>query len=429
MEYIDLTHSWIGYLVLAIFVIWYIFIALEDRYNINKAKIALFVGTLLFILIWIYFKINWLDTYLISQYINHLVVEIAEIVFFLFVAMTFIEALIDRNVFEVIKYKLIQKWFTYKKLYWILGILAFFLSPIADNLTTALILSTVLVVVWKWNKDFLLPSAINIVVAANAWWVWSPFGDITTLMAWTYGKASFFQFFQLFPAAFVWWLVTAFLLYLFVPDWKPSLEKLKVNVSLKRGAWWVVIIGIFTLATAVSLEQFLHIPPMWWMMFGLSILKLYSYYLKISQKCKLNIFNEMRKVEYDTLMFFFGILSAVGALHFLWYLAYVTKLYEFIWSFWANIGVWVISAIIDNVPVMAAILKSDLSMSVDERLLLTLTIWIGGSLISFGSAAWIAVMGKVKGVYTFTSHLKYVWTIALGFIVSIIVWYIQFMVL
>ncbi len=426
---IDLTNTWIWYLSLIIFVLGYFFISLEDKYKVNKAKIALFIGTLMFILIWVYFKINWLDNNLVYQYIEHLLVEIAEIVFFLFVAMTFIEAMINRNVFEFVKYKLIQKNYSYQKLYWILGFLAFFLSPIIDNLTTALILSTVLFVVWNWKKEFVLPSAINIVVAANAGWVWSPFGDITTLMAWTYGKAGFFDFFKLFPAAFIWWLVTAYLLSLFIPKDRPTVNTSLSKVELKKWARGIIIIFILTLALAVSLEQFLHIPPMWWMMFWLSVLKLYSYYLKISQSCNLDIFEEIRKVEYDTLLFFFGILSAVWALHFLWYLMYITKLYDFFGIFISNILVWIISAIIDNVPVMAAILKSDLTMDTTQRLLLTLTIWIWWSFISFGSAAWVAVMWRLKGIYTFVSHLKYLWTIVVGFMVSILIFYIQFYII
>jgi Na+/H+ antiporter NhaD/arsenite permease-like protein len=161
-------------------------------------------------------------------------------------------------------------------------------------------------------------------------------------------------------------------------------------------------------------------------MFGLSILKLYSVHLTKTGKHSFNIYVNMQKVENDTLLFFFGILSAVGALHFLGFLNYVHHLYSAIGSTASNIGVGFLSAIVDNVPVMSAILKSSPEMGVDQWLLVTLTAGIGGSLISFGSAAGVGVMGKLRGIYTFGSHMKHSWTILLGYIVSIAIWYVQF---
>ncbi len=134
----------------------------------------------------------------------------------------------------------------------------------------------------------------------------------------------------------------------------------------------------------------------------------------------------MRHIENDTLLFFFGILAAVGALHFLGFLEYITELYSLIGNTAGNIAVGFLSAVVDNVPVMSAILKADPSMGKDEWLLVTLTAGVGGSLISFGSAAGVGVMGRMKGIYTFAAHMKYAWMILAGYIVSIIIWYVQF---
>ncbi len=164
----DLTTSWIGILCLIIFVVGYYAVAAEELYHINKAKPALFMGTLIFILIGVYYAINGLDSAPLRLEVQHLILEIAEIFFFLMVAMTYIEVLIERQVFDTLKYNLVSKGYSYKKLFWLTGIIAFFLSPIADNLTTALILSTVLITIEKKNKMFLVPGAINIVVSANA---------------------------------------------------------------------------------------------------------------------------------------------------------------------------------------------------------------------------------------------------------------------
>ncbi|NPA55620.1 MAG: sodium:proton antiporter [Epsilonproteobacteria bacterium] len=431
IEAINMTHSVFGWIVFGIFVFGYFFIASEEKYRINKAKPALFIGTLMFVLIGGYYAINGYDTTPVHHELEKLILEIAEIFFFLFVAMTFIETMIERNVFEVLKYKLVSKGYSYKKLFWLTGLLAFFISPVADNLTTALILSTVLYTIDKEKMDFLVPGAINIVVAANAGGAWSPFGDITTLMAWTAGKGHFVDFLYLFPASFIGWLVTAFLLSLSLPKGEPYFNAKLAAPKIKDGGMVVVYIGVFTIVLSVLLHTFMHFPAMWGMMFGLSLLKMYTYFQK--QKAptqeQINIYANMAHVENDTLLFFFGILSAVGALHFMGFLEYVHDMYGAVGSTTANVAVGFISAIIDNVPVMSAILKADPNMGVDEWMLVTLTAGIGGSLISFGSAAGVGVMGRMKGIYTFNSHMKFAWTILVGYFVSLAIWYVQFEIL
>ena len=427
---LNLTNTWVGWVVLAVFIIGYILIATEEKWDMNKAKPALFIGTFSFVLIGIYYSLNGLDIAPLHHQLKELIEEIAEIFFFLFVAMTYIESLIERGVFDSLRYKLISKGYSYKKLFWITGSLAFWISPVADNLTTALILSTVLFTIDKKNFNFLVPGAINIVVAANAGGAWSPFGDITTLMAWTAGKGDFVDFIALFPAVFLGWLLTAWILSLFVPKGEPHFDVLTTpKTELKKGGKVVIFLGFLTIFIAVVGHIIMHYPAMWGMMFGLSLLQLYTYYHKRKYNEHFSIFVNMAKVENDTLLFFFGILAAVGALSFIGWLIYITQLYGVIGSTFSNTGVGFISAIIDNVPVMAAILKADPSMGHDQWMLVTMTAGIGGSLISFGSAAGVGVMGRMKGIYTFGSHFKFAWAILAGYILSIAIWYIQFEIL
>lgn len=429
----DLTMTWAGFATLFIFIIGYYFVAAEEKYGIDKAKPALFIGTFMFILVAIYYVLNDLDMNLVQNEANHLILEIAGIFFFLFVAMTYIESLLQMGVFDRLKYNLISKGYTYRKLFWVTGFLAFFISPVADNLTTALILSTVLVTIEKTRKDFLVPGAINIVVAANAGGAWSPFGDITTLMAWTAGKGQFTDFLYLFPSAFLGFFVTAFLLSRFVPNIVPVFDASKEKMpKMAEGAKEVMILGVFTIASAVLSHQVLHLPAMWGMMFGLALLKVYSYGLKRKYGIDhFNIFHSMSKIENNTLMFFFGILAAVGVLYFVGWLGLAAVVYhpDVLGPTWANISVGFLSAIVDNVPVMSAILKANPTMEVDQWMLVTMTAGIGGSLISFGSAAGVGVMGKMHGIYTFSSHMKYAWTILVGYVVSIAIWYIQYQML
>jgi Na+/H+ antiporter NhaD/arsenite permease-like protein len=429
----DITMTWVGIACLVVFVIGYYFVAAEEKYEIDKAKPALFIGTFMFILVAVYYALNGLDLGLVHTEAQHLILEIAGIFFFLFVAMTYIESLIHMGVFDRLKYNLVSKGYTYRQLFWVTGIIAFFLSPIADNLTTALILSTVLITIEKTRKDFLVPGAINIVVAANAGGAWSPFGDITTLMAWTAGKGTFTDFLFLFPASIIGYLVTALILSRFVPDIKPDFDASKEQKpKMAEGAKVVIALGVFTIFCAVMSHQVLHLPAMWGMMFGLSLLKVYSYGLKRKYGTDhFNIFHSMAKIENNTLMFFFGILAAVGALYFIGWLALAVVVYDpsVLGPTWSNIGVGFLSAIVDNVPVMSAVLKASPEMGLDQWMLVTLTAGVGGSLISFGSAAGVGVMGKLHGIYTFGSHMKYAWTILIGYFVSIAVWYIQYQVL
>lgn len=428
----DLTFTWVGFASLVIFVVAYYFVATEEKYHIDKAKPALFAGTFMFIIIAVYYMLNELDMNLVNTQAKHLILEIAEIFFFLFVAMTYIETLIHMNVFEKLKYNLVSKGYTYRKLFWLTGFLAFFISPVADNLTTALILSTVLITIEREKASFLVPGAINIVVAANAGGAWSPFGDITTLMTWTSGKGQFADFLFLFPASIGGYLITAYLLSRFVPETQPNFDATTEKApELMQGANRVVALGVITILSAVLSHQLLHLPAMWGMMFGLALLKMYQYRLKIKYNSKLNIFESMSKIENNTLLFFFGILAAVGALYFVGWLSLAAVVYDpsVLGPTWSNIGVGFLSAIVDNVPVMSAILKANPDMGVDQWMLVTMTAGVGGSLISFGSAAGVGVMGKLPGIYTFSSHMKYSWTILIGYVASVAIWYVQYQVL
>ena len=428
----DLTMTWVGFASMIIFIVGYYFVAMEEKYHMDKAKPALLTGTFLFILIGLYYAINGLNMDLVHTQVEHLILEIAEIFFFLFVAMTYIESMIHMGVFDRLKYNLVSKGYSYKKLFWVTGFLAFFISPIADNLTTALILSTVLITITKTKRSFLVPGAINIVVAANAGGAWSPFGDITTLMAWTAGKGTFSDFLFLFPASILGFLATALLLSKVVPEGEPDFDaSTEKKPAMMPGANMVIGLGIFTIFCAVMSHQVLHLPAMWGMMFGLSLLKIYSYRLKRVHKSEFDVFHSMAKIENNTLMFFFGILAAVGALYFLGWLALASVVYhpDVLGPTISNICVGFLSAIVDNVPVMSAVLKANPEMDLAQWMLVTLTAGVGGSLISFGSAAGVGVMGKLPGIYTFGAHMKYAWMILIGYFVSIAVWYLQYEVL
>ena len=433
----SLTVTWVGYLCLIWFCLAYTLVIFEEQIHMRKSKPVILIGCFMWALIGIYEVQH--GGGLAHDHVKELIAEIGELFFFLLVAMTYINTLDERNVFKVLRSWLLKKGLGFKKLFWATGAITFMLSPIADNLTSALLMSTVALSVSNGNGKFIVPAFVNIVVAANAGGAWSPFGDITTLMVWTSGKVPTMEFSYLLLPSFVNWIIPASIMYFWVPDETP--EAGNEEVEFKPGAKVIIGLGIFTVATAVSFHQFLHLPPFLGMMFGLGLLMMMGFYLKRWGEKKHNekmgltedkknhprfdIFKKVEGVEFDTLLFFFGVLTAVGALQYIGYLALISEsMYGNLGATTSNIIVGLLSAIVDNIPVMYAVLKMSPEMGLDQWLLVTLTAGVGGSLLSVGSAAGVAVMGVERKNYNFMSHLKWAPVIALGYMASIGVWYL-----
>jgi Na+/H+ antiporter NhaD/arsenite permease-like protein len=184
------------------------------------------------------------------------------------------------------------------------------------------------------------------------------------------------------------------------------------------------VLFLITIAMAISFEQFLGIQPFLGMMTGLSFLMIYSWLLRRTGKepedREFDIFVMVSKAEWDTLLFFFGVIFAVGGLAYIGYLNAASVIMYGTWGPTAtNILAGIVSSIIDNIPIMFAILNMSPEMGEFQWLLVTLTAGVGGSLFSVGSAAGVALMGQSKGNYTFFGHLKWSWAIALGYFASI----------
>ena len=432
----SLTDTWVGFASIICFCMAYTLVIFEEQIHMRKSKPVILIGCFMWALIGIYEAQHGGGH--AHDHVKELIAEIGELFFFLLVAMTYINTLDERNVFKVLRAWLLKKGLGFKKLFWATGGITFLLSPLADNLTSALLMSTVALSVSNGNGRFIVPAFVNIVVAANAGGAWSPFGDITTLMVWTSGKVATMDFSYLILPSIVNWIIPASIIYFAVPDEHPEPDK--EEVEFKPGAKVIIGLGIFTIATAVSFHQFLHLPPFLGMMFGLGLLMMMGWYLKRwgehkhlvkmgipderRDRPRFDIFRKVEGVEFDTLLFFFGVLTAVGALQYIGYLALASEsMYGTLGPTTANIIIGVLSAIVDNIPVMYAVLKMSPEMGLDQWLLITLTCGVGGSLLSVGSAAGVAVMGVDRKYYTFMSHLKWAPVIALGYIASIVCWY------
>ncbi len=424
MEHINLTTNITGILAIIIFIIAYSVVMVEEFTHLRKSKPVIIAAALIWGIIAFYSSLQPEPfSKEIEEVLEHNIIEFAELFLFLLAAMTYINALQERNVFDVVRYKLITRGFNFRQLFILTGIITFFLSPIADNLTTALVMCSVVLACGKGNTKFLTIGCINIVVAANAGGAFSPFGDITTLMVWQAGIVEFVTFFKLFIPSVINYIIPAFIMYFFIPNEMPNVSS--EVVVMKRGGKVIIFLGLLTIFSAVNFHNILHLPPFLGMMFGLGLLGLYSYYLKItfdskSEETKFDFLKKVSKAEWDTLLFFFGIILSVGGLGFIGYLSAVSEyLYVDLGPTYANTLVGILSAIVDNIPVMFAVITMNPEMNLDQWLLVTLTTGVGGSLLSIGSAAGVALMGQARGYYTFFGHLKWTPVISLGYFASI----------
>ena len=445
----ELLNHPITIISLLIFVIAYGFVVTEEVTHLRKSKPVLFAAGIIWAMVaWYGVAYDYSKPVIISDevvgYVTvkeammHAFSEFSQLMLFLLVAMTFINSMTERNVFEKLRSKLLAQNYSYKKLFWITGFITFFLSPIADNLTAALTMCAVVMAVGVGNRKFVSISCVNIVIAANAGGAFSPFGDITTLMVWQAGMVGFIEFFSLFLPSLINYIIPAFIMSLFVSG---SSENVKnTPVQLKRGAKSIVLLFLVTIFLAVTFENFLHIPPVFGMMTGLSLLQLFAYYLKrtysrstvISREGEdqpFGVFKQIAQAEWDTLLFFYGVIMCVSGLSYIGYLEllsntiYPSSPDQLIGFSIANSIMGILSALIDNIPVMFSVLQMHTteSMVLSQWLLITLTTGVGGSLLSIGSAPGVALMGQARGVYTFYSHLKWAPAIFLGYIASIIV--------
>ena len=578
---VDLTHTVLGYVAVILFILGYAMVPLENKTHLRKSKPVILAAGLIWVLVAIaYIKIG--DIHTAHNAIKHSLLEYAELFLFLLAAMTYINALEERNVFQSLRCYLVNRGFSLRSVFWITGLLAFWISPVADNLTTALLMGAVVMAVGGGNKKFITVACINVVIAANAGGAFSPFGDITTLMVWQKGKVAFGQFLSLLIPSIVNWLVPAFFLNLAIGKEQPEVSD--EVVKMKVGAITIMVLFFLTICTAVSFHNFLHLPPAAGMMLGFGYLGIFSYWLRryegrverydnilmarvtsrdkplqalfnrkkrgidflndldeftfaldndhivthwskgmeqltgvsrdemvgtrrhwypfyakervsladlvleqfpekeigryyngsqhridfasdgyetvgyfgdlpgggkllslaavpvkdkegnitgvveviqdqtahAKRKQHFDLMQRVAQAEWDTLLFFYGVILCVGGLSQFGYLALISHgMYQGLGATQANILVGVLSAIIDNIPVMFAVLTMDPAMPLGQWLLVTLTAGVGGSLLSIGSAAGVALMGSARGTYTFGAHLKWTPVIALGYGLSI----------
>ena len=406
-------------LALCVFIAAYAFVVSEDFTKLRKSK-PLLLGAGV---IWVLAALDR-SRESVAEGMRDSVYEFGQLFLFLLVAITYVNAIRARGVFDLISRRLLANRGGLRRAYWVTGFLAFLLSPVADNLTTALVLGAVVAAIGKENERFVLIASINIVVAANAGGAFSPFGDLTTLMVWQAGKVETTSFPWLVVPALTSWLVPAVVMqFAIVRGGVPA-----PHSDARPAKDWAIVVGLFaaTVTTAVVFHNALHLPPFLGMTTGLGYYMVYCYV-----DCRHHgdmhhpgskVFEHIRGVEWDTMLFFFGVILCLGGLQVFGHMdSAAQSLYGDLGTTPANILVGLASAVLDNVPVMFAVLGMDPQMGQPDWLLVTLTAGIGGSLLSVGSAAGVALMGASRGIYTFTRHLAWTPVILLGYAAGVAV--------
>lgn len=436
---LDLTRHWVGYVGVVTFLIAYVFIALESRTQLRKSKPVFIAAGVIWLLAGLAYAQAG-DTRSAGEVLRRDIGAYGELFLFILAAMTFVNTMEERQIFGALRSWLIRKRLSLQAVFWATGLLSFLISSQIDNMTTALVMGTVVLTVGRGNFKFLVPACVNVVVAANAGGAWWAYGDTTSLMVWQTGLLSFFSFLHLLVPALVNWLVPAVLMSFWVPAGLPEGAQ-EEDIWIREGGWVVVALFAVTVGMAVASYQLLGLPPALGMMSGLGLLNLYGFYLRrfgrearaaligevplegieVSEHRKrFDIFRILQRAEWDTLMFIYGVVIAVGGLAFMGHLSKLSQVvYGGLGATVANTVLGVVSAFVDNVLVMYSVIAMNPPMNQAQWLLATMTAGVGGSLLSIGSAAGVALMGQSRGAYTFASHLRWTWAVALGYAASI----------
>ena len=402
-------------LILIVFILGYIAIAFEHSIKIDKAASALFIGGLC----WALFAFSGVTIPKLEEEIQHHIIHIAEILFFLLGAMTIVELIDSHEGFSIITNKIKTK--NKLKLIWIISGIAFFFSAVLDNLATAIVMASLLTKIIK-NKNDLWMFGGMVILAANAGGAWSPIGDVTTIMLYAKQYVSERIIIDIFIPSLVCAIVPLIYLSFKVkgniesPE-KVTLEEHKNNPTTKFERNLIFYLGVAGLLFVPVFKVVTHLPPYIGMLLSLGVLWIVTEIIHRSknheQKSRVSVVGVLKKVDTPTIFFFLGILLAVSSLQSTGQLESLAKLLDEAFNGQSREGIYLInviigllSAIVDNVPLVAG------AMKMYENLLISGTefynpdgmFWqflaycagTGGSVLIIGSAAGVAIMGILK---------------------------------
>tara|TARA_R110000796_G_scaffold251431_3_gene382798 strand:- start:4748 stop:6004 length:1257 start_codon:yes stop_codon:yes gene_type:complete len=375
-------------------------VVLEELIHVNKAKVVLFFGALAWMLLFIAAPDEAFRSE-VNEALTENITDIASLWLFLLATMTFVAYLNKKGLIENIIYSILPGQITERKLLFLTGVFCFVFSSIADNITATLV-SVALVLSLKLELRKTLRFATLVVFAVNSGGVAMITGDVTTLMIFLADKVEITHLLLLALPAFMAVMLLAALLSV----------GLSGEVVIEKGTLQPVrgvdqVIGLVFLLTIVGtiLGSLLYsIPPVLTFLTGLALMFLIARFFNEDIEND-PILEYVRAIEFETLLFFLGVLLLVGMLQFIGVLQGLTALYDVVPVMLANFLMGMLSALIDNVPLTAALLKSDLQMGTAEWMGLTYAVGVGGSLLIIGSAAGIVAMSKLPGL-TFMTYMR-----------------------
>ncbi len=417
--------SWLGLAVLLIFSISMLLIIFEAKLHLDKFKPAMLMLSS-FLLIGIYYYFSGDDPQRFEHFIEmqkENKVELFSLIAFMAFMWMIVEILSERGVFSSLNSYLISRGLKSGGMFWATGLLAALLSPFINNITSAMIFGKSIKEISR-NHDYTHIALCNLIIASNSG-VWF-LGTATSLMVVLAGKISIVGLLTLLPAGIIGWAAGAAVLHLFYLNRLQGelIDSTPDDVKIKYGGVGMIFFSIAAITLAVVMNILLHVDIEYAVGMGLAVIGLYAWHLKRDGH-NVMLMAQMQKVEWNTLLFFIGIISGVAALNHVGWLTYISRLFEVLSPTTVNIALGVISGVLDNVPVEAAALMSDPQLTSSQWALNALMVGIGGSLTVIGSAAGVMVMSIDKS-YSFGTHLKFLPAILTNFFVSLGVWYVQF---
>ena len=400
--------------MIIVFVLGYIAIALEHSIKIDKAASALIIGGLS----WALFAFSGIDQYTINHEIQHHIIDIAEILFFLLGAMTIVELVDSHQGFSIITDRITTN--NKIRLIWILSIITFFFSAVLDNLTTSIVMAALLPKLIKDKEDLWLFAGI-IILSANAGGAWSPIGDITTIMLWIGGQVSAAS---IIPAIIIPSTVCMLIPLIYLSfKLKGNIERpenIQLDTQINNNMITtfernlVFFLGVLGLLFVPVFKTITHLPPYVGMIFSLGVLWVTTEVIhrnkNYAEKSQLTVIGVLQKVDTATIFFFMGILLAVGALQSAGQLDIVAKYLDTTFNgqtkegtYIINIIIGLLSSIVDNVPLVAGAMGmypiTETGLYATDGVFwefLAYCAGTGGSVLIIGSAAGVAVMGILK---------------------------------
>ena len=372
-------------------------IVVEDMVHIDKAKTTLFFGSLAWLLFFIAPPAH-LSHEALMERLDENMLDIATLWLFLMAAMTFVAYLSGKGIIDSIVNRLLPTRISERKLMLLTGLFAFLFSSLADNITATLVCIAVLMNL-KLPAEKLLRYVVLVVFSVNAGGTALITGDVTTLMIFLADKVEIPDLLLLsLPAAGA----VAVLAGMLSLRLSGEVVIKKQESVIDRGDKVIAVLFFATILGTIAGNVAFGIPPVLCFLFGLSLMFMVVQFLNKDEP----VLEYIRKIEFDTLLFFLGVLLLVGMLKELGMLAYFPALYDLMPPVAANFLVGIASAMFDNVPLTAALLNSGIEMTLPEWLSLTYSVGVGGSLLIIGSAAGVIAMSKVEAL-TFVSYLRY----------------------